>query len=170
MLLKIMIINCIKCTKKFEVNATLIPDNGRTIQCGSCNHVWFYKPEIEQSKIEIIAEITSPKSNNNDLENKKNDNVNEKLLKTEDTNDQENIANTEPFSHELINENKKTTFNISKFLSYFLVFLITFIALIIVLDTFKSPLSGIFPGVEIFLYNFFETLKDLYLFLKNLLS
>jgi small-conductance mechanosensitive channel len=82
----------------------------------------------------------------------------------------EKFTNTEPSSNELINENKKTTFSVSKFLSYFLVFLITFIALIIVLDTFKSPLSSIIPGLEIFLYNFFETLKDLYLFIKNLLS
>jgi predicted Zn finger-like uncharacterized protein len=165
-----MIIDCIKCMKKFEVNPSLIPDNGRTIQCGSCNHIWFYKPKIEQSKNEIKAEITSPKSNNNDLENKKDENLNEKLSKTEDTNNLEKVANTGPISVELINENKKTTFNISKFLSYFLVFLITFIALIIVLDTFKSPLSSIIPGLEIFLYNFFETLKDLYLFIKNLLS
>jgi predicted Zn finger-like uncharacterized protein len=165
-----MIINCIKCTKKFEVTASLIPDSGRTIQCGSCNHVWFYKPEIEQSKDEIKAEIASPKSNNKDLENKKDENLNEKLSKTEDTSNLENVANTGPISVELINENKKTTLNISKFLSYFLVFLITFIALIIVLDTFKSPLSSIIPGLEIFLYNFFETLKDLHLFIKNLLS
>ena len=165
-----MIIDCIKCYKKFEVNASLIPDGGRTIQCGSCNHVWFYKPKIEQSKYEIKAEITSPKSNNNDLAYKKDDNLNEKLSKTEDTSNLENVANTEPSSNELTNKNKKTKFNISKFLSYFLVFLITFIALIIVLDTFKSPLSSIIPGLEIFLYNFFETLKDLYLFIKNLLS
>jgi predicted Zn finger-like uncharacterized protein len=165
-----MIIDCIKCTKKFEVNASLIPDNGRTIQCGSCNHIWFYKPKIEQSKNEIKPEITKPKSNNNDLENNKDDNVNEKLSKTEETINLENIDDTEPSFNELINENKKTIFSVSKFLSYFLVFLITFIALIIVLDTFKTPLSNIIPGLEIFLYNFFETLKDLYLFIKNLLS
>ena len=161
-----MIINCIKCDKKFEVNASLIPDSGRTIQCGSCNHIWFYKPKIEQSK----NEISSPKSNDDILENKKDDQDNEKSTKTEETNNLEKFTNTELSSHELINENKKTTFNISKFLSYFLVFVITFIALIIVLDTFKSPLSSIIPGLEIFLYNFFETLKDLYLFIKNLLS
>jgi len=165
-----MIIDCIKCTKKFEVNPSLIPDNGRTIQCGSCNHIWFYKPKIEQSKNQIKAEIISPKSNNNDLENKKDDNVNEKLSKTEETINLEIVANTEPSTYELINDNKKTTFSVSKFLSYFLVFLITFISLIIVLDTFKSPLSSIIPGLEIFLYNFFETLKDLYLFIKNLIS
>jgi len=165
-----MIIDCIKCTKKFEVNASLIPDNGRTIQCGSCNHIWFYKTKIEQSKNEIKPEITIPKPNNNDLENKKDDNVNVKLSKTEETINLKNVDDTEPSSNELINENKKTKFSVSKFLSYFLVFLITFIALIIVLDTFKTPLSNIIPGLEIFLYNFFETLKDLYLFLKNLLS
>ena len=165
-----MIIDCIKCDKKFEVNASLIPDGGRTIQCGSCNHVWFYKPKIEQSKNEIKAEINSPESNNNDLENKKDNNLNEKLSKTEDTSNLENVANAKLSSNELTNKIKKTKFNISKFLSYFLVFLITFIALIIVLDTFKSPLSSIIPGLEIFLYNFFETLKDLYLLIKNLLS
>jgi len=165
-----MIIDCINCTKKFEVNASLIPDNGRTIQCGSCNHIWFYKPKIELSKNEIKTEISNPKSNDNILENKEDDHANEKLSKTDETNNLENIANTEPSSNELINKNKKTTFSVSKFLSYFLVFLITFIALIIVLDTFKTPLSSIIPGLEIFLYNFFETLKDLYLFLKNLLS
>ena len=159
-----MIIDCIKCTKKFEVNTSLIPDKGRTIQCGTCNHVRFYKPKIEQSKNEIKTEVSSSNSNNNVLENKEDDHANEKLLKTDET------KNTEPSSNELINEIKKTTFSVSKFLSYFLVFLITFIALIIVLDTFKSPLSSIIPGLEIFLYNFFETLKDLYLFIKNLLS
>ena len=161
-----MIIDCIKCDKKFEVNASLVPDGGRTIQCGSCNHVWFYKPEIEQSKNEIY----SPKSNDDILENKKDNFTNEKLSKTDETNNLENFANTEPSSNELTNKNKKNTFSLGKFLSYFLVFLITFIALIIVLDTFKSPLSSIIPGLEIFLYNFFETLKDLYLFIKNLLS
>jgi predicted Zn finger-like uncharacterized protein len=165
-----MIIDCINCTKKFEVKASLIPDNGRTIQCGTCNHVWFYKPKIEQSKNEIKTEVSSSNSNNNVVENKEDDHANEKLSKTDETNNLENVANTEPSSNELINKNKKTTFSVSKFLSYFLVFLITFIALIIVLDTFKTPLSSIIPGLEIFLYNFFETLKDLYLFLKNLLS
>ena len=165
-----MIINCIKCTKKFEVNASLIPDGGRTIQCGSCNHVWFYKPKIEQSKNEIKTEISSHKSNDNILENKKDDYTKQKLSKTDETINLENFANIEPSSNKLINKDKKNIFSVSKVLSYFLVFLITFVALIIVLDTFKSPVSRIFPGLEIFLYNFFETLKDLYLLTKNLLS
>ena len=38
-----MIIECINCSKKFDVNSELIPSEGRTIQCGSCNHIWFFK-------------------------------------------------------------------------------------------------------------------------------
>jgi len=44
-----MIIECIKCSKKFEVNSDLIPSDGRTIQCGSCNHVWFFKKKDHTS-------------------------------------------------------------------------------------------------------------------------
>ena len=46
--------------------------------------------------------------------------------------------------------------------------IISFVALIIVLDTFKSPLDDKFPGLELLLYNLFETIKDIFLFNKNL--
>ena len=52
-----MIIECINCNKVFEVNSELIPENGRTIQCGSCNHVWFYNPKIVDIKKEIKQDI-----------------------------------------------------------------------------------------------------------------
>ena len=50
-----MIIKCINCSKKFDVNSDLIPENGRNIQCGSCGHVWFYKKndQNQQNLIEI---------------------------------------------------------------------------------------------------------------------
>ena len=52
-----MIIECINCNKVFEVNSELIPKNGRTIQCGSCNHVWFYNPNITNIKKEIKQNV-----------------------------------------------------------------------------------------------------------------
>ena len=46
-----MIIECINCSKKFDVNSELIPSEGRTIQCGSCNHVWFFsQSQLNQTK------------------------------------------------------------------------------------------------------------------------
>ena len=38
-----MIIQCVNCNKNFEVDSSLIPENGRNIQCGSCNYIWFYR-------------------------------------------------------------------------------------------------------------------------------
>jgi len=162
-----MIIDCINCPKKFEVNSSLIPENGRTIKCGSCNHVWFYKPQIDTQNDEAISDVNE---NQNDSEVDISL-TNNQLNQNHDNQEEKKIFNTnEKLISDTIEDKNKTkkTFGISKFLSYLLVSIISFIALIIVLDTFKSPLSNTIPGLEIFLYNFFETLKDLYLFIKNL--
>ena len=44
-----MIITCEKCSKKFNIEDNLIPENGRELQCGSCNHVWFFKKTVNKS-------------------------------------------------------------------------------------------------------------------------
>ena len=54
-------------------------------------------------------------------------------------------------------------------LSLILLFIITAIALIILIDTFKSPISIFIPSIEFFLYNFYESVKDIILFFKDLL-
>ena len=162
-----MFIDCISCSKKFEVNSSLIPENGRTIQCGTCNHVWFYKPQIDAQKNETTSDVNE---NQNDTEVDISL-INNQLDQNHDNQEEKKIFNTnEKLISDTIEDKNKTkkTFGISKFLSYLLVSIISFIALIIVLDTFKSPLSNIMPGLEIFLYNSFETIKDLYLFIKNL--
>ena len=53
-----MIITCPNCNKKFKIDNSLIPDEGRDLQCGSCNHVWLYKIEEENSKILELTEET----------------------------------------------------------------------------------------------------------------
>tara|TARA_B100001093_G_C26228969_1_gene759401 strand:+ start:91 stop:573 length:483 start_codon:yes stop_codon:yes gene_type:complete len=160
-----MIINCINCKKKFEVNSSLIPEKGRSIQCGACNHVWFYKPEID-----ILMDETNSKIVNTLVEK------NEKIIEKKIPQNQEVIlsddieVNNKLIDKKIKKKDKKNLFSIIKFFSYIVVLIISFIAVIIILDTFKSPLSVIFPELEIFLYNLFETVKDIYLFLKNLLN
>ena len=47
-----MIITCEQCSKKFEIESSLIPENGRLLQCSSCSHKWFYKRDIlEETKV-----------------------------------------------------------------------------------------------------------------------
>ena len=50
-----------------------------------------------------------------------------------------------------------------------IVFIISFVAIIILIDTFKTPLGNIFPETEILLYNFYETITDITLFVRNLI-
>ena len=69
---------------------------------------------------------------------------------------------------ELVKYEPKTSLTFVKFLNYFIVLIISFVAVIITLDTFKGPLSTFFPNIELILYNLFETLKDLILFIKDL--
>ena len=42
-----MIISCPECGKKFEIDASLIPQSGRLLQCGSCENKWFYKKQVK---------------------------------------------------------------------------------------------------------------------------
>ena len=116
----------------------------------------------------------SGQENNNKIINTlsvKNKNIVEKKISQ---NENEIHDNDIEFSNKLTNKklkkkSKKKTLTIFKFFSYILALIISFIAIIIILDTFKHNLSDIFPNLEILLYNLFETVKDIYLFLKNLL-
>ena len=60
-----MIIECPACSKKFNIDEKLIPDEGRLLKCGNCDHTWFYKKEenlkLENESIKI-NEIKENKS------------------------------------------------------------------------------------------------------------
>ena len=150
-----MIIECINCNKKFNVNDKLIPVDGRQIKCGSCNHSWHFIIEKPLEETTII--------NNKDIildqtEIKKNFELPTKIKDKNKTS--KNYSN-------FVNDNRNQRSN--NFFSYLLVSIISFIALIIVVDTLKTPLISFFPGLEIILFNFFETLKDVKLFIIDLI-
>ena len=81
-----MIIECVNCSKKFSVNADLIPSAGRTIQCGSCNHVWFYKKDqniYKKSQTpELLITETFPNSSTSENKKKPQKNLNYSKKKT----------------------------------------------------------------------------------------
>ena len=56
------------------------------------------------------------------------------------------------------------------FTSYLLVGIITLIAMIILIDTFKLQLSGLIPNIDFYLVSLYETLNDIFLFFKDLLK
>ena len=149
-----MIIVCPSCGKNFNVDEDLIPDKGRLLKCGSCNQTWFFNKneniEIKPSTNKVFAEEKS--------------NIKRKKIRKPTSNFSTNIKK----GSELVKYKPKYNFTFGKFLSYIIVSIITFVAIIIVLDTFKDSLSNIFPNLELVLYNLFETLRDLILFAKDL--
>ena len=165
-----MIITCPNCNKKFKIDNSLIPDEGRDLQCGSCNHVWLYKIKEENSKIlELKEEIdindikTKVDKNNEEIVENKNP-----LTKIEtELNNQKKEKNIEKQKETKVSKNTENTG--MKFFSYLIVFIISFVALIILLDTLKNPLIDVFPGLEIILFNLFETLQDIKLFIIDLI-
>ena len=159
-----MIISCPSCNKKFEIDATLIPKNGRLLQCGSCSHKWYFKnlaleDNFSQDNFSSQDEYLFKDINLNDVEKKSVESLN----KIE-------IPENEDINANKIDEaiDNKSSLSTSKILNYLLVIIISFIALVILLDTFKVPLSGFLPGLENVLQNLNETLKDIFLFFKDL--
>ena len=144
-----MIIECPKCNKKFQIDQNLIPNNGRKLQCGSCDHNWFFKFENE-NKV---------KNEDIQIDEKVNDSK-EKTSFEEDTIENEN-KNTN-------NEESKLKENNLNYFKIILVAIISFVAFIIVLDTFKNSLTSIFPNIKIILDNLYQSLHDIKLFMLDL--
>ena len=159
-----MIIECVNCSKKFVVNSDLIPLNGRTIQCGSCGHIWFYK-KTNQNKAKINEIETL---DNIDIFNQ---NIQSDNDLSEPSKRKEKISKKRGLStkgSELVKYKPKSNFTFGKFLSLIIVFIISFIALILILDTFKNPLYDLIPNLEIWLFHLYEILEDIKLFIKDL--
>ena len=165
-----MIITCPNCNKQFKIDNYLIPVEGRDLQCGSCNHVWFYKIEEKNNDVyELNEEIIS-----NDIETKAEkgeEKIEEEKQSLKKIKTEINNKKKEKISEKQKNKtsSKNTENKGNKFFSYLIVFIISFVALIIMLDTLKNPLINVFPGLEIILFNLFETLQDIKLFIIDLI-
>ena len=150
-----MIITCDQCLKKFEIESSLIPKKGRLLQCSSCDHKWFYKKDLsDESKVVLEPQDIKIKKVKPII--KENNNI--KIFNDSET----SIKNKRKHSYRHL-ENKKLSF-----LNVILVFIISIIALIVLLDTFKSPINLIIPNIEFILESLYETLKDIFLFVQDL--
>ena len=153
-----MIINCPCGKKKFEVDSNLIPEKGRLLKCGTCDQTWFF----DRTKITKTKEIDIPKY---DIKSPKIEITKQKEISE---NSKSVIKKNIKKSSAIVKYEKKSKFSFGTFLSYIVVSIITFIAIIITIDTFKIPLYDKIPQLEFILTSLFETLKDIKLFIKDL--
>ena len=169
-----MIITCNNCNKKFDIDSNLIPDKGRLLQCASCEHKWFFKKEALENTVSPIDEDISI------------DSVNIFDQNSPSTKEEESVSDTPKDEVELDLEKdtkEKIEINIDespqvntkpkkqknfKILNIFIVAIISSVAFIIIVDTFKYPIGKIVPNVEFILYNLYESIKDISLFIRDL--
>ena len=170
-----MIISCNNCNKKFDIDSTLIPDKGRLLQCASCDHKWFFKKEVLEKKISSINEDTS--IDNVNIFDQNNSSINDEESVSDAPNDEvevnleeENKEKIEINKDEAPQENTKPKKQKNfKILNIFVVTIISFVAFVIIVDTFKYPIGKIVPNVEFILYNLYESIKDISLFIRDLI-
>ncbi len=162
-----MIIECPACSKKFNIDDKLISDEGRLLKCGNCDHTWFYKKE-ENLKLETetlkINEIEENKSEINigpvDVPIKQTKKIRKKISKKP--------SKKESTSKELVSIDKSSVSKENNIIKKILLIIISIIAFILLIDTFKNQISVIFPGIVQMLDSLYLVINDLNLFIKDL--
>ena len=162
-----MIIQCPACSKKFNINEKLIPDEGRLLKCGNCDHTWFYKKE-DNLKLETetikINEINENKSEINiepvDVPIKETKKIRKKISKKSST--------KESTSKELVSIDKSSVSRENNIIKKIFLIIISIIAFILLIDTFKNQISVIFPGIVQMSDSLYQVINDLKLFIKDL--
>ena len=159
-----MIISCDQCHKKFEIESDMIGENGRLLQCGSCDHKWFFKKD-EDRKSSISSNIIIEKK---EIKNTDNNQI-DKTVFNENFEINSNKEEIDiPTENNTIEEKKikKNDFNFFKIL---LVIIISIISFIILIDTFIEPISLFIPNIDQIMLNLYETIHDIFLFFKDLM-
>ena len=161
-----MNIECPNCNKKFNLDEKLIPENGRSLKCSACDHVWHYT--INLDKITNNQKINE-KNTKLDIKvskiDKKDDYIKEKINEEDITDKTIAEVDIETKDKEI---NDNNTIKLKMIFIYFIILIISLLGLIFLLDTFKYNLSNVFPGVVPLLDSFYETFLDLKLFFKDL--
>ena len=166
-----MIITCNNCNKNFEIDPSVIPEKGRLLQCSGCDHKWFFKKEIINEIVlpvkinnfveaKIPVEIESPKA----MEFFDKDIKDGLIIKKISIKDKAKTIAGE--NQETLSYENKRNYNI---LGLTIVFIISFIAVIILVDTFNNPISKIVPDINFLLYSLYESIYDIVLFLRDLI-
>ena len=169
-----MIITCNNCNKKFNIDSNLISDKGRLLQCASCDHKWFFKKEVLDNTVSPTDAETGIDSIN--IFDQNNSSINEEESVSNAPKDEVEVDLEEETKEKIeVNINESIKINTKpkkqknfKILNIFVVAIISFVAFIIIVDTFKYPIGKIVPNIEFILYNLYESIKDISLFIRDL--
>ena len=154
-----MIIVCPSCGKNFNVREDQIPDKGRLLQCSNCKHEWFYT----KNTIPIEDKI-------DDLSNDELTQESFGILDEEEDHHDEAIVEDKTVELEKPKTSKKQKGKRLNFFKLLLVSIISFVAFILIVDTFIIQISEYVPFAEQYLDNLYQSIIDISLFFQNLIK
>ena len=162
-----MIIECPACSKKFNINEKLIPDEGRLLKCGNCEHTWFYKKD---EKIKLEAETTKKSQIEENKSEFNIEPVEEPIKQTKKIRKKvsKKFSIKESTSKELVSIHKSSVSRENIIIKKIFLIIISIIAFILLIDTFKNQISIIFPGILKMSDSLYLVINDLKLFIKDL--
>ena len=165
-----MIISCPNCNKKFKIDQNIIPIGGRLLQCSNCKHKWHYKIEkkekIDDGSLKSEKVFFENKSEQIKINSTENDSLNEENYKKELKTKEKVVKKTKKIKKN-INQNRKD--KPTRFLNMIIILIISFVAIVIVLDTFRIELSKYMPFLNPMLDNFYAIIADINSFIKDLI-
>ena len=165
-----MIISCPNCNKKFKIDQNLIPIRGRLLQCSNCKHKWYFKiekkQEIEDGLSRSEKVILENKSEEIKINSTKNLSLIEKNPKKELKKKEKVVKKTKNIKQKKNQNSKDKPIGL---LNMIIILIISFVAIVIVLDTFRIELSKYMPLLNPMLNSFYAILADINSFIKDLI-
>ena len=162
-----MIIECPACSKKFNIDEKLIPDEGRLLKCGNCDHTWFFKKE-ENLKLESeTTKLNEIKENKSEINIEPVEEPIKQIKKIRKKISKKSVTK-ESTSKELVSIDKSSVSRENNIIKKIFLIIISIIAFILLLDTFKNQISVIFPGILKMSDSLYLVINDLKLFIKDL--
>ncbi len=164
-----MIISCPECSKRFNIDQNLIPEDGRLLQCSNCMHKWHF---VIKKNEEIIEEPI--KSEEVIIENKNQEkkiNPSQEFIPIEDESVEKELKREQKVINKVKKKDKKRNKKNKpiKLLNMIIVIIISVAALVIIIDTFRIELSKYIPFLNPILDSFYAIIADINSFIKDLI-
>ena len=166
-----MIIQCENCNKKFEIQDKLIPDDGRLLECGSCAHQWHYTPitKLELTdEVQIKADEVQIKTDEVQIKDEPAEQLIVKKTKKKSKIKKKVYQSDADNEIDQTNENITTKEKNISFINFLLVGIISFVAIVILVDTFKNQIAYVIPNISLYINELHEILRDIFLFIADL--
>jgi hypothetical protein len=146
------------------------------LQCSSCNHKWHYRISEKENAIKDNVILSTKNEQKKNIDNEEilidpsliETTIN-KPIKKSNINTYKKIKTNKKKLDKEKKKNIKKKNSLKKTLNSLVVLIITFVAVILILDTFKNNIAHFFPIIIPLMDNLYQSLFDIKSFIKDLI-